>query len=84
MDERSEVMAGLGSVDYVTVFDHVSPRETIAAILPDILVKGADWGVDEIIGRQEVEAAGGRVLNLPFVDGVSTSQIIDRIIKARK
>ncbi|HWQ33440.1 MAG TPA: D-glycero-beta-D-manno-heptose 1-phosphate adenylyltransferase [Blastocatellia bacterium] len=78
--ERAAVMAALGCVDYVTIFDDVSPREIIAALLPDVLVKGGDWGVDQIIGREEVEAAGGRVLNLPFVAGCSTSEIIDRII----
>jgi rfaE bifunctional protein nucleotidyltransferase chain/domain len=80
--ERSEVIGALGAVDYVTIFDDISPRDLIAAVLPDILVKGADWGVDQIIGREEVEAAGGKVVTLPFVDGVSTSQIIDRIIKS--
>ena len=78
--ERAAVMAALGCVDYVTIFDDVSPREIIAALLPDVLVKGGDWGVDQIIGREEVEAAGGRALNLPFVAGCSTSEIIDRII----
>ncbi|HZS07418.1 MAG TPA: D-glycero-beta-D-manno-heptose 1-phosphate adenylyltransferase [Blastocatellia bacterium] len=78
--ERAEVMAALGCVDYVTVFDDVSPQGIIAALLPDILVKGGDWGVDQIIGREEVEAAGGRVLNLPFVEGCSTSEIIERIL----
>lgn len=77
--ERAEVIAALACVDYVTVFDDVSPREMIASILPDILVKGGDWGLDQIIGREEVEAAGGKVLSLPFVEGVSTSDIIERI-----
>ncbi|MFN7947226.1 MAG: D-glycero-beta-D-manno-heptose 1-phosphate adenylyltransferase [Blastocatellia bacterium] len=79
--ERAAVMAALGCVDYVTIFDDVSPRDIIAALLPDVLVKGGDWGVDQIIGREEVEAAGGRVLNLPFVAGCSTSEIIRRIIE---
>jgi D-glycero-beta-D-manno-heptose 1-phosphate adenylyltransferase len=78
-DERAEVMAALESVTFVTVFDDVSPRETIVAVQPDVLVKGGDWGVDHIIGRDEVEAAGGRVLSLPFVDGCSTSDVIARI-----
>lgn len=77
--ERAEVISALACVDYVTVFDDVSPREMIASILPDVLVKGGDWGLDQIIGREEVEAAGGRVLSLPFVEGVSTSEIIERI-----
>jgi D-glycero-beta-D-manno-heptose 1-phosphate adenylyltransferase len=78
-DERAEVIAALGCVDLVTVFDDVSPRETIVAVAPDVLVKGGDWGIGEIIGREEVEASGGRVLSLPFVDGCSTSDVIDRI-----
>ncbi len=78
-DERAEVMAALESVTFVTIFDDVSPRETIVAVAPDVLVKGGDWGVGEIIGREEVEAAGGEVLSLPFVDGVSTSELIARI-----
>lgn len=78
--ERAEVMAALGCVDYVTIFDEPTPREIIATLLPDILVKGGDWGVEQIIGREEVEAAGGRVMSLPFVEGVSTSEIIERIV----
>jgi len=78
-DERAEVMAALASVTFVTIFDDVSPLDTITAILPDVLVKGGDWGVDAIIGRDVVEAAGGQVLSLPFVDGVSTSDIVSRI-----
>lgn len=80
-DERAEVMAALECVAYVTVFDDVSPFATISALEPDILVKGGDWGVDAIIGRDVVEAAGGQVLSLPFVDGVSTSEIVTRILE---
>ena len=83
-NERAEVMAALACVDYVMIFDDISPHETIAALLPDILVKGGDWGVDAIIGREEVEAAGGKVMSLPFVDGVSTTEIIERILKSQK
>ena len=78
-NERAEVMAALACVDYVVIFDDVSPRDTIAALLPDILVKGGDWGIENIIGAAEVTAAGGQVLSLDFVPGVSTSEIIDRI-----
>ena len=79
--ERAEMLAALRAVDYVTVFDDISPRSLIAEILPDILVKGGDYILDEIHGREEVEAAGGRVLSLPFVEGASTSGIIERILK---
>jgi D-glycero-beta-D-manno-heptose 1-phosphate adenylyltransferase len=79
-NERAEVMAALGCVDYVTIFDEPTPREIIAALLPDVLVKGGDWNLDRIIGREEVEAAGGAVLSLPFVEGCSTSDLIERIL----
>ncbi len=78
-DERAEVMAALACVDYVTIFDEPTPRTVIAALLPDVLVKGGGWGVEAIVGREEVEAAGGQVLSLPFVDGCSTSDVIQRI-----
>ena len=78
-NERAEVLAALRSVDYVTIFDDVSPRKLIAQLLPDILVKGGDYGLSEIHGREEVEAAGGKVVSLPFVEGVSTSNIIERM-----
>jgi D-beta-D-heptose 7-phosphate kinase/D-beta-D-heptose 1-phosphate adenosyltransferase len=80
-NERAEVMAALGCVDYVTIFDAPTPREIIAALLPDILVKGGDWGLERIIGRDEVEAAGGKVLSLPFVEGCSTTDVIERIVR---
>ena len=77
--ERAEILAALRMVDYVTIFDNVSPRSLIGELLPDVLVKGGDYALDEIHGREEVEAAGGRVVSLPFVDGVSTSEIIERM-----
>src|SRR5258707_326765 len=77
--ERAEVLAALRPVTYVTIFDDVSPRSLIAALLPDVLVKGGDYALDEIHGREEVEAAGGRVVSLPFVAGVSSSKILGRI-----
>ena len=80
-DERAEILAALRTVDYVTIFDDVSPRSLIARLLPDVLVKGGDYALDEIHGREEVEAAGGRVVSLPFVEGVSSSGIIDRMKK---
>ncbi len=79
--ERAEMLAALASVDYVTIFDDTSPRSLIAELLPDLLVKGGDYRQDEIHGREEVEAAGGRVLSLPFIEGASTSSIIEKIQK---
>ena len=78
-NDRAEILAALACVDYVTVFDDLSPRSLIAKLLPDVLVKGGDYNLDQIHGREEVEAAGGRVVSLPFVEGASTSRIIDRI-----
>jgi len=82
--ERAEILAALRSVDYVIIFDDISPRSLIARLLPDVLVKGGDWGLDEIHGREEVEAAGGKVASLPFVAGASTTGIIDRMKKSGK
>ena len=78
-DERAELIAALAAVDYVTIFDDISPRSLIKEVLPDILVKGGDYNLDEIHGREEVERAGGRVLALPFIEGASTSGIIERV-----
>lgn len=79
--ERCEVLAALQAVDYVTVFDEPTPRELITVLLPDVLVKGGDWPPDQIVGRDEVEAAGGRVYSLPYVEGYSTTNLIKRIIQ---
>ncbi|MCA1630663.1 MAG: D-glycero-beta-D-manno-heptose 1-phosphate adenylyltransferase [Acidobacteria bacterium] len=77
--ERAEVLAALEAVSYVTVFDELSPRRLIAELLPDVLVKGGDYALPEIHGREEVEAAGGRVVALPFVEGASTTELVERI-----
>lgn len=77
--ERAEILAALRVVDYVMVFDDVSPRGLIAELLPDVLVKGGDYGLDQIHGREEVEAAGGNVISLPFVEGASTTTLIERM-----
>lgn len=80
-DERAEVAAALEAVDYVVLFDEPTPREIVSRVLPDVLVKGGDWGPNEIIGREETEAAGGRVVSIPFEPGYSTSSIVERIQK---
>ena len=81
--ERAEILAGFAAVDYVVVFDEPTPRELIAAILPNILVKGSDWGADEIVGREDVEGAGGRVVSIPVEPGFSTTNLILRIQRLR-
>lgn len=80
-DERAEIIAALRPVSYVTIFDDLSPRSLISGLLPDVLAKGGDYSLDEIHGREEVEAAGGRVVALPFIEGTSTSAIIEKIKK---
>jgi D-beta-D-heptose 7-phosphate kinase/D-beta-D-heptose 1-phosphate adenosyltransferase len=79
--ERAEILAALRHVDYVVVFDDLSPRSLIAQLLPDVLVKGGDYQLDQIHGREEVEAGGGKVISLPFVDGASTTTLIERMKK---
>jgi len=74
--ERAEVMAALRSVDLVTIFDDLTPRDLLRRMLPQVLVKGADWGPTSIVGREEVQAAGGVVVSVPVVPGFSTSEII--------
>jgi D-beta-D-heptose 7-phosphate kinase/D-beta-D-heptose 1-phosphate adenosyltransferase len=77
--ERAEIVAALADVDAVTIFDEDTPREVIARLLPDVLVKGADWAADEIVGRDIVEARGGRVVRVKVEPGHSTTAIVGRI-----
>lgn len=79
--ERAEILAALKCVDYVTIFDDLSPRSLIATLLPDLLVKGGDYQPGQIHGREEVEAAGGEVISLPFVAGASTTTLLERMKK---
>jgi D-glycero-beta-D-manno-heptose 1-phosphate adenylyltransferase len=74
--ERAEILAALAAVDYVTIFDDADPLAVIGRMLPQVLVKGADWGPNEIVGREDVERAGGKVISLPLVKGFSTSALI--------
>jgi rfaE bifunctional protein nucleotidyltransferase chain/domain len=77
--ERAEILAALACVDGVVVFDEDTPHEIIAAIQPDVLVKGADWAADAIVGRDVVEARGGKVVRVPVESGYSTTAIVARI-----
>jgi rfaE bifunctional protein nucleotidyltransferase chain/domain len=77
--DRAIVLAGLACVDAVTFFEEDTPHDLIAALLPDVLVKGGDYKTADIVGRAEVEAAGGRVVVLPYLAGRSTTEILQRI-----
>ena len=79
-DQRAEVLAALACVDFVTLFDEPDPLVTIRLVMPDVLVKGADWEEDAIVGRDVVEAMGGRVIRIPLTESASTSRIIDKIL----
>ncbi len=79
--ERAEVLAALACVDLLFIFGDPTPQRVIDAIVPDILVKGADWQIDEIVGRSTVEKAGGVVRNIPLVEGASTTGIISRVLE---
>lgn len=77
--QRAQLLAALRAVDYVVEFEEDTPLELITALLPDVLVKGADYGSGEIVGREVVEAHGGRVERIALVPGLSTSALLDRI-----
>ncbi|MBN1271513.1 MAG: D-glycero-beta-D-manno-heptose 1-phosphate adenylyltransferase [Candidatus Aminicenantes bacterium] len=83
LKERLEILSALEDIDYLTSFPEDTPRKIVSFLLPDVLVKGGDWGIDEIIGRREVEAAGGKVVRIPYLKGSSTTEIIERIKKTR-
>lgn len=78
-EERAEILASLECVDAVLVFDELTPQKVIAALLPDVLVKGGDWPGNQIVGREEVEAAGGKVVLVDVVPGYSTTEILKKI-----
>jgi D-beta-D-heptose 7-phosphate kinase/D-beta-D-heptose 1-phosphate adenosyltransferase len=78
-DERAEVLAALTCVDAVSIFDDETPADIIRRVQPDVLVKGADWPADQIVGRDTVEARGGKVILEPVEQGYSTSSIIERV-----
>jgi len=78
-EERAEIIASLECVDAVVIFHEMTPQKLIAALLPDILVKGADWPSDQIVGRKEVEETGGRVELIPIVRGFSTTAILKKM-----
>ena len=82
-EERAELLAALTCVDGVVIFSEDTPADIISLVQPDVLVKGADWAADQIVGRETVEARGGRVVRVPVEQGYSTTSIIERIRKLR-
>lgn len=77
--ERAEILSALTCVDAVAIFDEDTPAEIIRLVQPDVLVKGADWGPNNIVGRDTVEARGGRVVRMPIEEGWSTSSLLEKI-----
>jgi D-glycero-beta-D-manno-heptose 1-phosphate adenylyltransferase len=77
--ERAEILSALEPIDAVVIFNELTPREVISRLLPDVLVKGGDWPGDQIVGREEVEAAGGCIVSIPFVTGYSTTSMLQKI-----
>jgi D-beta-D-heptose 7-phosphate kinase/D-beta-D-heptose 1-phosphate adenosyltransferase len=80
-EERAEILSGLESVNYITVFDEPTPLELISSLQPHILVKGGDWTKETTVGKEVVERLGGEVVILPFIEGSSTSNLIETILK---
>jgi D-beta-D-heptose 7-phosphate kinase/D-beta-D-heptose 1-phosphate adenosyltransferase len=79
--ERAEVVGALDSVDYVTVFDELTPLELIEFLRPDVIVKGGDWSEKDIVGAETVRKWGGRVAIMPQIEGASTTNIIDKVLQ---
>jgi len=80
--ERLEILEAIEDIDYLTSFSEETPQRIISRLLPDVLAKGGDWGLDQVVGRKEVEQSGGRVVIIPYLEGRSTSEIIDKIFQA--
>ncbi len=80
-DERAEILAALEFIDFVTIFPEVTPLELINYLKPDIIIKGADWSEDKVVGGDNVKKWGGRVILIPFVEGKSTTNIVEKIKK---
>jgi D-beta-D-heptose 7-phosphate kinase/D-beta-D-heptose 1-phosphate adenosyltransferase len=81
LKERYEILSAIEHIDYLTSFSEETPQTIIAALLPDVLVKGGDWASDEIVGKKEVEKAGGKVVRAPYLKGHSSTDIIEKILK---
>jgi len=84
LSERTEILEAVEYIDYLTSFREETPHKLISLILPDVLVKGGDWNKGEIVGRKEVEAAGGKVVVIPYRSGCSTTEIIHKVLQLNK
>lgn len=84
LEERLEILEAIEFIDYLLPFSELTPYRIISALLPDVLVKGGDWPLDQIVGRQAVEGAGGQVVTIPYRQGKSTSEIIKAIISKNR
>lgn len=80
VEDRTEILSGLECVDYITVFDELDPLALITSLQPNILVKGGDWTKEQTVGKEVVERSGGEVVIIPFVEGASTSNLIETIL----
>jgi rfaE bifunctional protein nucleotidyltransferase chain/domain len=81
LNERIEILEAVEYIDYLVAFKEETPKRLISLILPDVLVKGGDWGKEEIVGRKEVESAGGKVVAVPYLSGRSTTEIIRKVLQ---
>lgn len=84
LNERMEILEAIQFIDYLISFSQETPKKIISFLLPDVLVKGGDWKMEEVVGREEIIAAGGEVVLIPPREGQSTSQILSRVIRSFK
>jgi len=84
LKERIEILGAIEDVDYLTSFSEETPQKIIAMLLPDVLVKGGDWRPEEVVGKREVEKAGGEVVIIPYLEGCSSSEVVKRIVSSAK
>jgi rfaE bifunctional protein nucleotidyltransferase chain/domain len=84
LKERIEILGAIEEIDYLTSFSEKTPQKIIAQLLPDVLVKGGDWKLEKVVGKKEVEEAGGEVVIIPYLEGSSSSEIITRIVSSAK
>ena len=84
LEERLEILESIEEIDYLVSFSEETPQKIIASLLPGVLVKGGDWKIEEVVGKNEVEKAGGKVVVIPYLKGYSSTEIIERIIHSTK